>query len=150
MSNNRSSRHYNYWLMHEVAAHAKWLSGDSEFGRRLMLNGYNLSGHDLSGMDLRNASLKHANLSGADLRNTDLTGADLTGSYALPAPKTTGAKLPSPILDLSGTKVGYKKVWGADRYTPLVIELRFPAEAKLVSTLVGRKCRTSEAEAYVY
>lgn len=132
------------WLAIAVEAHAKWLSGQPS-GKRLVLVSYDLSDYDLSGLDLRDANLRYANLSGANLRNADLTGADLTGVYAWRRADTSGAKLPSPVLDLTDCKVGYKKVWNEDYTKRVVVELRFPEGAKLVTTFAGRKCRASEA-----
>lgn len=132
------------WLVAAVEAHAKWLTGEP-FGKRLTLTGYDLSNYDLSGLDLRGADLSYTNLSGAGLRNADLTGADLLGVYARRRPDTTGAKLPPWVLDLTDCKVGYKKVWSEDYTKRVVIELRFPEGAQLVSTFSGRKCRASEA-----
>jgi hypothetical protein len=98
-----------------------------------------MTGADLRGADMCGANLRFADLRGADMTGTDMRGADLYSALL------EGVKFPDPVIDLSGCKVGYKKVWNRDRSEQVVIELRFPEGAKLVSTVIGRKCRASEA-----
>ena len=98
-----------------------------------------LTGANLTGANLEEANLRDANLEGAGLEEANLTEANLEGA------DLEGAKLPPPSLDLSGCTVGYKKVWNSDRSKLVVIELRFPEGSELVSTVIGRKCRASEA-----
>jgi hypothetical protein len=108
--------------------HRKWIYG-APGGVRANLSYANLFRANLSGANLSYANLSYANLFRANLSDADLLG----------------ALLPEPILDLTDCKVGYKKVWDMDRNLHLVIELRFPDRSKLVSTVLGRKCRASEA-----
>ena len=108
--------------------HWKWVRGEPG-GVQANLRYANLAG----------ANMWYAILTGANLRDANLEGANL--EYAI----LEGAKLPPPSLDLSGCTVGYKKVWNKDRSKQVVIELWFPEGTKLVSTVIGRKCRASEA-----
>ena len=143
-----------------LALHVKWLEdSDSYVGRRADLSGAWLAGASLRGANLQHADMSYATLTGADLTGADLryvnltgadlTGADLTGAQtcraSLGLTNLDGAKLPSPIVDLTACKVGYKKVWNGDRTERVVIELRFPKGTKLTSTIFGRKCRASRA-----
>ena len=138
--------------------HWKWVRGEPG-GVQANLRYANLEGTNLTGANLYRANLHRASLAGANLYRASLAGANmwyaiLTGAnlrdanleganleYAI----LEGAKLPPPSLDLSGCTVGYKKVWNKDRSKQVVIELWFPEGTKLVSTVIGRKCRASEA-----
>ena len=138
--------------------HGKWFREESG-GVQANLRYANLEGANLTGANLYRANLYRASLAGANLYRASLAGANmwyaiLTGAnlrdanleganleYAI----LEGAKLPPPSLDLSGCTVGYKKVWNKDRSKQVVIELWFPEGTKLVSTVIGRKCRASEA-----
>jgi hypothetical protein len=133
MSNTNAKRFTQEQLSDILDLHGKWLRNEPG-GVRASLRNTNLRNADLTGAKLQEADLLGADLPGANLRNASLTVADLTG-----------AKLPSPVIDLTGCKVGYKKVWNRDYTKGVVIELRFPEGAKLVSTVLGRKCRASEA-----
>ncbi len=140
--NNNSTNRYDRQaeLDKVLALHVKWLEDpDSYVGRRA-----DLSGAWLAGASLRGANLQHADMSYATLTGADLTGAQ-TDRASLGLANLDGAKLPSPIVDLTACKVGYKKVWNKDRTERVVIELRFPKGTKLTSTIFGRKCRASRA-----
>ena len=128
--------------------HWKWVRGEPG-GVQANLRYANLEGANLTGANLYRANLYRASLAGANMWYAILTGANLRDAnleganleYAI----LEGAKLPPPSLDLSGCTVGYKKVWNSDRSKQVVIELWFPEGTKLVSTVIGRKCRASEA-----
>jgi hypothetical protein len=94
----------------------------------------NLRGADLSNADLRNADLRGADLRGADLRCADLRCANLRNA------NLSGANLPHyQIAPEEGEFVAWKKVQG------VVVKLLIPGTAQRTSSLVGRKCRASEA-----
>jgi hypothetical protein len=88
------------------------------------LSGANLSGANLSGANLSGANLRYANLSDANLRDANLRDATLP---------------PFQICPEEGGFIAWKQVFGG------IVKLLIPASAKRTSTLVGRKCRASEA-----
>ena len=150
--------------------HALWLK-DSNKGKRADLYGADLSGANLSranlfGANLYGANLSRVNLSGANLSGANLTGAylfgayltgaDLTGAYLFGANLTganlygaylseaylSGAKLPDfLIVPQEGSFIVYKKLQGN-----LIAKLKVLTKADRINSLVGRKCRVSEAK----
>jgi hypothetical protein len=105
------------------------------------LLGANLSYANLSNANLSGANLRYANLLGANLRYANLLGANLGGANLSNA-NLSGANLPDfSVCPEIGTFEAYKKV-GKDT----VLHLRIPADAKRVSSLVGRKCRASKVK----
>ena len=110
--------------------HKKWVA-DSSKGQPADLRGANLQDADLQDADLRGADLRGADLYGADLRGADLYGADLRGAGL------QGAKLPHfLIVPQIGAFIAWKKARNG-----VVLQLEIPANAKRMSSLVGRKCR---------
>jgi uncharacterized protein YjbI with pentapeptide repeats len=115
--------------------------------RSANLWGADLSGADLCGADLRSAVLCGADLSGADLsgaylRSADLSGANLRGAN-LRSAKNIGNLSPYSIVPEVGAFTAFKKV-----HTPegcSIATLEIPADARRVSTPVGRKCRAEFA-----
>jgi hypothetical protein len=103
--------------------HLKYLNGDAD-GVCANLSYADLSGADLRGAGLRCANLLYADLSGADLRGAGLRCANLPNFSICPE---------------IGEFEAYKKVG-----TDTILHLRIPADAKRVSSLVGRKCRASK------
>jgi hypothetical protein len=105
-------------LKHILAQHKLWCETDGREGERANLCGANLYRANLYGANLRKANLCGANLSGANLRR---------------------AKLPDFQLCPPRKKfLGWKKVRDG-----VVLELHITG--KRTSSLVGRKCRCSEA-----
>jgi hypothetical protein len=108
------------------------------------LSGAGLSGADLSGADLSSADLSGAGLIGADLRSAGLSGADLSGAD-LRSADLRSADLRSAILSPHmvcpevGAFTAFKKVY--DRGNALIAVLTIPADARRVSSYIGRKCR---------
>jgi hypothetical protein len=136
--------------------HAAWLRGEAD-GARADLSRANLSGADLSGADLWGAYLWGANLSGANLSRANLWGADLSVAN-LSRADLSRADLSRANLsgaDLSGAEADDTTTWPAFYVCPdfgaftawkklqdgIVAEIIVPAEAKRVSSVVGRKCR---------
>ena len=128
-----------------------YLSGANLGGANL--GGANLGGADLRGADLRGADLRGADLGGAYLSGAYLSGADLSGAY-LSGANLGGANLggaenidklsPYSIVPEVGAFTAFKKVyWGGE---PCIATLEIPADAKRVSTPVGRKCRAEFAK----
>lgn len=100
-----------------------------------------LSCADLSCADLRDADLRNANLRGADLRGTDLRNANLKGA------DLRRADLPAfQVVPETGAFEAWKSARRLDSGATVVLKLEIPADAKRVSTLVGRKCRASKAK----
>ena len=99
--------------------HKKWIAGE-DGGVRADLRGANLQYADLRGANLRGADLQGANLQSADLRRADL------GNFS--------------IVPEEGSFVGWKK-----RADGTIVKLLIPEDAKRVSSLIGRKCRSSKA-----
>lgn len=97
------------------------------------LEGANLSGARLYGANLRGANLTGANLIGAHMRGANLSGARLDGA------DLTGARLPPFQIPQQGELTVWKALDGC------VAQLLIPADAERTSSLVGRKCRASEA-----
>ena len=108
------------------------------------LYGADLSSADLSSANLRAADLRNADLYGADLQGADLQGANLQGANLhnadLQGADLQGAKLPGFQIPQEGTLIVYKKL-----RDDVVAKLLIPEEAKRTASLVGRKCRASEA-----
>ncbi len=99
------------------------------------LQGANLQGADLQGADLQGANLRSADLQGADLQGANLQGANLQGA------DLQGANLPAfQIVPEEGELIVYKKL-----ELGLIAQLKIPAEAKRINSLVGRKCRAEFA-----
>ena len=125
------------------------LSGANLYGANLSranLSGANLYGANLSGANLYGANLSRANLSGANLSRANLSRANLYGANLYGA-NLYGAKnvenLPAySIVPEGGAFIAFKKVH-ADG--PCIATLEIPADAKRVSTPVGRKCRAEFA-----
>jgi uncharacterized protein DUF5758/pentapeptide repeat protein len=105
-------------------AHAKWLQDNSK-GRRADLSDVDLSCANLSGADLSREDLSDADLSGANLSRANLSGANLS---------------PHSLVPEEGDFVAFKKLAGGK-----IAKLLIPADAKRISSLVGRKCRASHA-----
>jgi hypothetical protein len=115
--------------------HLKYLNCDAD-GERADLSGADLRCANLRGADLRGADISYANLSGVDLSGADLRCANLRGA------DISGAILPNfSVCPEIGAFDAYKKV-GIDT----ILHLRIPADAKRVSSLVGRKCRASKVK----
>jgi len=156
------------WLRYDVAGERANLRGANLYGANLRganliyadlsganLSGANLSGADLYGANLRGANLIYADLSGADLsdanpycanlRGANLSGANLSGANLsganlyganLSDANLYGAKLPHfQVCPEEGSFIAWKKAGG------VLLKLEIPAEARRVSSLVGRKCR---------
>lgn len=100
--------------------------------------GANLEGALFFGATVTNSNFREANLTGADFRGAILSGCNFRNAI-------TNGMMVDRLIDLSDCKVGYKKVWAPYALKRVVIELRFPEGAQLVSTAIGRKCRASEA-----
>ena len=111
------------------------------------LENANLGGVDFECANLENANLggvnlQRANLRGADLRWANLRGANLRGAI-FRGVNLDGAILPQnwqivPRVGQSFT--AFKRVIGG-----IVLELLIPGSAQRTSSLIGRKCRASEA-----
>jgi hypothetical protein len=112
-------------------AHLAWHRGEAD-GARANLSGADLSNANLSGAYLSGADLSNADLSGADLSGADLSGADLSGA-GHDAETSWPAFYVCPDF---GSFTGWKKL-----RNHIVAQLEIPAEAKRVSSVVGRKCR---------
>ena len=153
-------------LTEMLALHLKWLRGE-ECGKRFEVeSGTNLSGANLYRANLSDANLYRANLSGANLSGTNLSGANLsranlsdTNLYRanlsdanLSDTNLSGANLSDTNLsdaNLSGADwavcpeegafIGWKKVRG-----DVILKLEILADAKRVSTPIGRKCRADK------
>ena len=78
---------------------------------------------DLRGASLRGASLQGASFQGANLQGANLQGANLPHFFIVPE---------------EGEFLGWKKLKNGT-----IAKLKIPADAKRVSSLVGRKCRAS-------
>jgi hypothetical protein len=109
------------------------------------LYGANLRSADLYGADLRSANLyganlRSANLSGANLYGADLRGANLYGANLRDADLSGADLSPSSLVPQEGDFTAFKKLEGGK-----IAKLLIPADAKRVSSLVGRKCRASHA-----
>ena len=89
------------------------------------LSGANLSGADLSGADLYGASLRGANLYRANLYGASLRGADLP---------------PFQLCTQEGEMIVWKKAGG------YIVKLKLSDKTLRTSSLVGRKCRASQAK----
>ena len=135
-------------------AHTKWLH-DERGGQCADLHGADLRKANLHGTDLRKATLYGADLRGANLYGASLYGANLRGANLRKAnlrkANLHGANLRGADLrdaDLSafslvpevGEFIAWKKL-----QDEVIAKLLIPAGAKRVSSLVGRKCRSSEA-----
>ena len=95
-----------------------------------ILQGANLEGANLEGANLEGAGLVWADLRGANLQGANLRGANLRG-------------LPQnwQIVPLAGQSfTAFKKVAGG-----VILELLIPGSARRTSSLIGRKCRATEA-----
>lgn len=124
---------------------ARYAAGERDFGGvnlsgadlfRVNLSGANLSGVSLSGANLSGASLSWANLSGVSLSGANLSGADLFRANLFRA-NLSGADLPHyQIVPEVGAFEGWKKLAGG-----VIARVQIPADARRVSSLVGRKCR---------
>jgi hypothetical protein len=123
-----------------LAKHLAWLRGEIGGTRANLSRAYlseanlseaDLSRADLSRADLTRANLSEANLSGAYLSEANLSRADLSEA-------TLGAR---SIVPPSGAFEAWKKL--SDGH---VAHLLIPADAKRMSSLVGRKCRASKAK----
>lgn len=126
--------------------------------REANLEGANLRGTNLRSVDLTGACLIHTDFKGADLNaaqlgEADLRGADLIGND-LRGVNLEGAKnvphLPMACPD-EGAFIGWKRAKAiirhcCDSYTPVIVKLRVPADAKRSSVPFGRKCRCSKAK----
>ena len=113
-------------LKEVLEKHAKWLNGEKG-GERANLQGANLRSANLQDANLEDADLQDADLRGANLRSADLRGADLRH-----------AVLPNfQICPEEGEFIGWKKT------TMGVVKLKITG--KRTSSLIGRKCRCSEA-----
>ena len=137
-----------------LVMHAKWLREENDGKRANLrgaylvsanLRGANLRGAylsgaylgsaDLSGADLGSANLGSADLRGAYLGSADLSGADLRGAD-LRSADLSGAMLPAfLIVPQQGAFIGWKKAGGK------VVKVEIPADARRMSSLIGRKCR---------
>ena len=102
------------------------------------LRGADLSGANLHGADLRGAYLRCAYLSGADLSGANLHGADLRGADLRGAKIEDTEFSPFQICPTTGSFEAWKKV------STGIIKVLIPAKAKRTSSLVGRKCRSSQ------
>ena len=139
---------YGAYLARAYLARAD-LSGANLIGANLTranLYGTNLTGANLTGADLAEANLSGANLSRADLFGANLSGANLYGADLSEANLTdanlSGAKLPDfLIVPQKGSFIVYKKL-----QDNLIAELEIPESAGRINSLVGRKCRVSEAK----
>jgi hypothetical protein len=100
--------------------HLKWLRNETG-GEKANLTGANLTRANLTGADLT-----RANLTGANLTRANLTRANLTAFKIGPD---------------EGAFIGFKKCQAG-----IIAKIQIPAKAKRMSSLVGRKCRCSEAE----
>lgn len=124
---------------------------------QVCFDGADLSDASLPGVCLMGASLVEANLTGANLSYVDLVAANLSGANLSGArlhradlldAQMWGTKLPAPPVTLPpvGTSfVGFKKVRSGPDGWQAILELRIPAHAQRVCSLVGSKCRASEA-----
>jgi hypothetical protein len=100
------------------------------------LYGANLRYADLCGADLCGADLCCANLHDANLRGADLRGANLYGANLSDAKTDEKTRLPAfLIVPQLGAFIAWKKAGGH------IVKLEIPADARRVSTPVGRKCR---------
>jgi hypothetical protein len=113
------------------------LSGAGLIGADLRSAG--LSGADLSGADLRSADLRSADLSGAGLSGADLSGADLRSADLRSADLRSAILSPHMVCPEVGAFTAFKKVY--DRGNALIAVLTIPADARRVSSYIGRKCR---------
>jgi hypothetical protein len=103
-----------------LAAHAKWLAGDSSGVRanlaRANLTGAYLADANLAGAYLAGANLTGANLAGANLTGAYLTGADLAGAN-LAGANLTNANLAGAYLadaNLTGANLAGANLTGAN------------------------------------
>ena len=115
--------------------------------RGAILRGAKLIGADLRGANLKRATLYGANLNGANLKRATLIGADLNGANLYGA-DLRGAKEDEYtkwpnffICPEEGKFIAWKK--GSNN---CLIKLFIPKSAKRTSSIVGRKCRASEAK----
>jgi len=105
--------------------------------KRATLYGANLNEATLNEANLNGANLKRATLIGADLNGANLYGADLRG-----AKEDEYTKWPNFfICPEEGKFIAWKK--GSNN---CLIKLFIPKSAKRTSSIVGRKCRASEAK----
>jgi hypothetical protein len=121
------------------------LSGADLYGANLYganLYGADLSRANLSRADLSGADLSGANLSRADLSGADLSGADLYGANLYGAKNIENLSAYSIVPEV-GSFTAFKKVYVDGE--PCIATLEIPAEAKRVSTPIGRKCRAEFA-----
>ncbi len=100
------------------------------------LRNANLRYADLRSADLRYANLRYVNLRDADLQKADLRNADLRKAD-LRGVNISQAKFSAYLIcpEIGGFFAWKKVVSGA------TIKLYIPANAKRMSSLVGRKCR---------
>ena len=103
------------------------------------LRGADLREADLGGAYLGLANLRGADLREADLREADLRKADLRGAYLEGANLEGALTTPYFVCPTHGSFTAWKSIAGH------LIELNIPAEARRVSSLVGRKCRAEFA-----
>ena len=105
------------------------------------------AGENLSRANLRFADLRFADLSGAYLGEANLSGAylceaNLSGAY-LGEANLRGADLTDATLPAFQIPEGELHVWKS--CNGVLVELAIPRHAKRTASLVGRKCRASEA-----
>ena len=111
--------------------------------------GANLEGANLKGANLRWANLEWANLEDANLEGTNLYGANLKGADLkgtnleganLRLTNLEGARLPHfQIVPECGSFLAFKKLSSG-----VIVQVLIPAHAERTSSLIGRKCRSSE------
>ena len=92
----------------------------------------NLSRADLYGANLYGADLYGANLSRADLSRANLSRADLLKKFFWIVPE-------------EGSFMAYKKVYESGTYTPVILTLEIPSNARRTSCVKNRKCRAAAA-----
>ena len=99
----------------------------------------NLEDANLKGTNLKGAYLKEANIYGANLEDANLEGTNLEGAN-LRLTNLEGARLPHfQIVPECGSFLAFKKLSSG-----VIVQVLIPAHAERTSSLIGRKCRSSE------
>ena len=128
----------NWAYLHGANLHGADLHGTN-------LNGATLNWAYLLGANLSEANLRRAHLYGANLSEANLSKADLYGANL----DWVGGNPIWPIFQIvpeQGAFIAYKRAKEIDSHRAAVLTLRIPASAKRTSSLVGRRCRASQAK----